>query len=57
MRSLSEILESLTPALASQIRACAAAFGMSPADRARVSAPPPSPDGDIAAKYFEPSEK
>jgi hypothetical protein len=30
---------------------------MSPADRARVSAPPPSPDDDIAAKYFEPSEK
>ena len=30
---------SLTPALAAQIRCSAAAFGMSPADRSRVSAP------------------
>ena len=48
--------ESLTPALASQIRACAAAFGMSPADRSRVSAPPSGGD-DPAMKYFEPSER
>jgi hypothetical protein len=44
--------ESLTPALASQIRACAAAFGMSPADRSRVSVPQKISD-DPAAKYFD----
>ena len=31
----------LSPALAAQIRACAGAFGMSSADRAKLSAPPP----------------
>ena len=31
--------EALTPALAAQIRAGCAAFGMTPADRSRVSAP------------------
>ena len=31
--------EAMTPALAAQIRSTCAAFGMSPADRSRVSAP------------------
>jgi len=44
--------ESLTPALASQIRACAASFGMSPADRARVSALR-ADDDEIERKYFD----
>ena len=30
--------KSLTPALASQVRTCCAAFGMTPADRSRVTA-------------------
>ena len=30
--------KSLTPALASQVRTCAAVFGMTPADRSRVTA-------------------
>jgi hypothetical protein len=41
----------LTPAMASQIRACCGAFGMTPADRARYSAPALS--DDLAEKYFE----
>jgi hypothetical protein len=45
--------ESLTPAAASQIRACAASFGMSPADRNRVCALPASGDDGIERKYFD----
>lgn len=46
----------LTPALAAQIRCSAASFGLSPADRARVSAPQPAGD-DPAAKYFGDADK
>jgi hypothetical protein len=55
IRMLAQVRETpaaLTPALASQIRVCAGAFGMSPADRAKLAAPPP--EGlDPAAKYFD----
>jgi hypothetical protein len=56
IRMLARVRESqaaLSPALASQIRACAAAFGLTPADRAKLSAPPPPPGNDPAEKYFE----
>lgn len=42
----------MTPALASQIRACAACFGMTPADRSRLSVPP-APRGDDTAEFFD----
>jgi hypothetical protein len=46
-----EAPDALSPAMAAQIRASAGAFGMSPADRAKLSAPPP-PVADPALKYF-----
>jgi hypothetical protein len=43
----------LTPALASQIRACAACFGMTPSDRSRLSVPlAPRLEEDSAAEFF-----
>ena len=42
--------ESMTPALAAQIRTACAAFGMTPADRSRVSAPR-SPEENPFAQF------
>jgi hypothetical protein len=53
-RSLAKVRETsgcLTPALASQIWASCSAFGMTPADHAKLSAPPPL-EPDPAEKYF-----
>ena len=43
----------ITPALASQIRACAGCFGLTPADRARLSVPPPRKPDDPTAEFFD----
>ena len=40
--------ESMTPALAAQIRTACAVFGMTPADRSRVSAPQPPEENPFA---------
>ena len=43
----------ITPALASQIRACAGCFGLTPADRARLSVPPERRSDDPAGEFFD----
>ena len=43
----------MTPALASQIRACASCFGLTPADRARLSVPPPRKEDGTADEFFD----
>ena len=43
----------MTPALASQIRACCSCFGMTPADRSRLSVPPVAAPDDDAAEFFD----
>ena len=43
----------MSPALASQIRACAGCFGLTPADRARLSVPPPRKPDDPTAEFFD----
>ena len=46
--------ETLSPAMASQIRCALGVFGLTPADRARLNVPPPAPeDADPAAEFFE----
>ena len=42
----------MTPALASQIRACAACFGMTPSDRSRLSVPPSRKEDGPADEFF-----
>lgn len=46
-----------TPALAAQIRAYAALFGLSPSARASLAPPPPADDDDPLRKYTTPSPR